>query len=182
MKTAAWIIVAFIAVGIMSSGVVRHPDGTVDVPATVDAGAKKGGEIAGDTADNVGNSIGHSIGSAVDSSDLAKVGIAGGAAAGVAKYGPKITRPTIRLRPIDEPALTPTTEPVEGPEGSIDAPSLAPTFDDSQGLPWWTDPDAPVTRFGDDQMEAVPFEGPHTTLKPCRPMQWADTPGMVLVC
>lgn len=178
MKTAAWIIVAFIAVGIMSSGVVRRPDGTVDVPATVDAGARKGGEIAGDTADNVGNSIGHSIGSAVDSSDLAKVGVAGGAAAGVAKYGPKITRPSINPKPVTEPALTPTTEPPKRRTGwCTDVVTGAVMPCDPIGK---TEESTPTT--SPEPMEAVPFEAPHATLKPCRPMQSVDLPGMVLDC
>lgn len=111
MKTVLWIVAAFVVVGIMSGGLVRNPDGTVDVSATVDQGATKGGELAGEVVDNVGNSIGHSIGSAVDSSDLAKVGVAAAAAAGVAKYGPKVTGTRIDPKPVTVPALTPTTQP-----------------------------------------------------------------------
>jgi hypothetical protein len=157
-----WIIVAFIAVGLISGGVVRRPDGTVDVPATFDQGATKGGEIAGQAADDVGDSIGHSIGSAVSSSDLAKVGVAGAAAAGVVKYGPKITRPSIKLKPIDEPALTPTTKP-KAPKPETTTPTMAPV------------PTTAAPMSGG--FTAPTFRVPEATWKPC-----VATPGILVSC
>jgi hypothetical protein len=148
LKTAAVVVGGIIALGVVSNGgPVLREDGTVDASATLDQGAKAGGDVAGqvvgEAGDAVGNSIGRSVGSAVDSSDLAKVAAAGAAAAGVVKYGPKITRPTIKLKPIDEPSLTPTTKPAKPkPEttqpttsnpmssGGFTVPSLAP-------LPTW---------------------------------------------
>jgi cell division septation protein DedD len=159
IKTAAGVVVGIIALGVVSNGgPARRPDGTVDVGATVDQGAQKGGEMAGQAADGIGNSLGNGVGSAIGSSDLAKVAAAGAAAAGVVKYGPKITRPTIKLKPIEEPSLTPTTKPKAKPETT--QPTTATTSN-------------PMSSGG----FTVPSLAPLPTWKPC-----LATPGILVDC
>lgn len=175
IKVAAGVAVGFLALGVASGGLVRAPDGTVDVPATVDQGATKGGELAGKVGDNVGNSIGHSIGSAVDSSDLAKVGVAGAAAAGVVKYGPKWKASTgtkIQPKPVTEPALTPTTQPPKRRTGwctDVVTGMVQPCEKVSKPTPT-TQPATPTATSA--PMSTVPFTPPSwsptpATWKPC---------------
>lgn len=177
MKTALWIIVGFVAVGMLAGGVVRNPDGTVDVSATVDQGASKGGEIAGQAADNVGNSIGHSIGSAVDSSDLAKVAVAGAAAAGVAKAWPK-NGPSFKPKPVTEPALSPpptaTTQPPKRRTGWCrDVVSGAVQPCERVGSASTSTTVSPIS----PGFTAPSFRLPEATWKPC-----VATPGMTVNC
>lgn len=159
MKTVAVIVAAVLLFGFASSGgPVRNPDGSVDAGATLEQSAKAGGEVAGQGIDDFGNTLGRGVGSTVASSDLAKVAAAGGAAAGVVKYGPKFKRPTIKLRPIDEPSLTPTTKPKAKPETTV--PTTATTSN-------------PMSSGG----FTVPTLGPLPTWKPC-----LATPGVLVDC
>ncbi len=160
MKTVLAVVAAVLLFGYAASGgAVRREDGTVDAAATLERSADAGGETLGRGVDDFGNALGGGIGSAVSSSDLAKVAVAGGAAAGVIKYGPKWRpKPKPDLTPVSAPPATATTAPPKKPKPPVVAPqpTLAPMS------PGFTAPS---------------FRLPEATWKPC-----VGTPGVVVVC
>lgn len=163
MKTIIAIVAVVLLFGFAASGgPVRREDGTIDAPATLERSADKGGEVAGQGLDDVGNSIGHGVGSTVASSDLAKVGVAGAAAAGVVKYGPRF-----KPKPVTVPALTPTSKP-EKPAKPAKPETTVPTAAPSPTPTW-----APMS----GGLPATGWSVPPATWKPC-----TATPGILVSC
>ena len=158
MKTVLVVVAAVLLFGYAASGgPVRREDGTIDASATLQESAEAGGDMAGRGLDDVGNSIGHGLGSAVSSSDLAKVGVAGGAAAAAVKWLPK--RPSFNPKPVTVTALPPTTQPPKKPAKPA-PPATTPTV-------------APMS----PGFTAPSFRLPEATWKPC-----VAPPGLVVNC
>lgn len=177
VSTAALVVGGLLVLGVAAGGgPVRDSEGKMDVGATLERGADEGGKIAGRAVDDAGNAIGGGIGSAVSSSDLAKVAVAGGAAAGVIKYGPK-WKPKPDTKPAPSPTPTATTQPPKRRTGwckDLLSGTVVPC------APTKPAPSTSTTAAGNPMspgFTAPTFRLPEATWKPC-----AATPGVIVVC